>query len=884
MSATKINDRNLSFIIKRDHSARNVHSRDRNARESEDFLSRKRFKIQPYSSFEDRFIEQERINKRTWEMLNKIEEKTKGNMIVAGEIERNNNIYLTLEKRINDLTIELNKKDEIINEMIEFKQIMLEKISNDQQFKGKSIEKTQVLFEEIVRVGQNAENCEKTMQILQRNLKKYKSKAIASEILPELEEKMQVIQSNLSNISQSMNYDKHDFSQMKLFTEKMKNEFESYLGELKSNFQSSLYNISEDMMKRIENEGNNRIKNSNDFKYSLDITSHLINERLSSDIIGIKNELLAIDQRFSAGIMAEKESLNELQRIVDKIAKEFQKELNDEKLLRIQLENSIGHKILDLQNQLNLNVKDLKAEQAVTISKFTETLYVEIDTRMQAENELKCMIEITCKDILTELQNQQLRIDSLKIELTNKEDQLKHSISEKADLVSRYAESESQKLNDLLKNNYNNCKQAVSDLTESLKNNYNNCKQAISDLTESLKKNIINTEKWKNSYIETSSKLNALITKADSSLEETSKKMKTNILKRIKILQTSLEKKISSNCKILEKRTDTLKEEMQKCLDELYNNSIENKGIIKDSIAALDEKICKIDDCYHQEIEDIIENIDSIDKDIKFLVESTDNYSEIIAQLETRIDLKISNEKISREHMVNFFQQEIFIIIEELKEKDEIIDKELSEIKNINKGTLKKISENIENFEELSKGFEHFRTNIKAEIHDYLEDLSWVKEKIENGEILLEEVQRKIEEVQEDHTKFRILAKNVFKNQQAEYLKESQHVVNDLTNRVENMDILTKLNLLFKEMDSNEIETQAMLQLYKKELEYIQERQKKALEEAQATVYTVFEQKISDLQGVLVGEMQNAIKMVNENKFESINLSGLQEISKRFKK
>ena len=198
--------------------------------------------------------------------------------------------------------------------------------------------------------------------------------------------------------------------------------------------------------------------------------------------------------------------------------------------------------------------------------------------------------------------------------------------------------------------------------------------------------------------------------------------------------------------------------------------------------------------------------------------------------------------------------------------------------------SLKKISENIENFEELSKGFEHFRTNIKAEIHDYLEDLSWVKEKIENGEILLEEVQRKIEEVQEDHTKFRILAKNVFKNQQAEYLKESQHVVNDLTNRVENMDILTKLNLLFKEMDSNEIETQAMLQLYKKELEYIQERQKKALEEAQATVYTVFEQKISDLQGVLVGEMQNAIKMVNENKFESINLSGLQEISKRFKK
>ena len=45
-------------------------------------------------------------------------------------------------------------------------------------------------------------------------------------------------------------------------------------------------------------------------------------------------------------------------------------------------------------------------------------------------------------------------------------------------------------------------------------------------------------------------------------------------------------------------------------------------------------------------------------------------------------------------------------------------------------------------------------------------------------------------------------------------------------------------------MDSNEKETQAMLEVYKKELEFIQEKQQKGLEDAQAAVYEIFAKKI----------------------------------------
>ena len=46
------------------------------------------------------------------------------------------------------------------------------------------------------------------------------------------------------------------------------------------------------------------------------------------------------------------------------------------------------------------------AKQEGLIKEFSSTLFYEIETRNQAERELKCMIEVTSKDMIIELKQQ----------------------------------------------------------------------------------------------------------------------------------------------------------------------------------------------------------------------------------------------------------------------------------------------------------------------------------------------------------------------------------------------------------------------------------------------------------------------------------------------
>ena len=496
------------------------------------------------------------------------------------------------------------------------------------------------------------------------------------------------------------------------------------------------------------------------------------------------------------------------------------------------------------------------AKQEGLIKEFSSTLFYEIETRNQAERELKCMIEVTSKDMIIELKQQQDKIDSVIIRLKNTEYELNQSILEKIDMVSKCIETETYKIN------------------TALELNYNNCKDRITELTESMKKNIINNEKWKNSYLESAKNTANLISQLQKNSKVHSKGYE-NVYEKLRKLQKYVEARMVSNCKILEKRIDSLSFEMQKCLDSTDFNLTQNQLTITEALTKLDQKICEIDSIHSQEIEEINNSLNFFDDEVKYLQDSETNYYELIARLETQIDLKLTNEKVTREHMVNFFQSEIFANIKTLKKSQKNFGLEIEKLLSVAK-------KNTEGYEDLCQGFEIFRKNIKSEIEESLEN-NPIKEKIEIGEALLEELKEKIFELQEESTKMKLVLKHN-KTNDSKYVKESYNVLNDLTNRVETMDILKKLNLIFVEMDSNEKETQAMLEVYKKELEFIQEKQQKGLEDAQAAVYEIFAKKISGLQDMLVTEMEKVIQLANDNRPSDINLSGLQEMARKLKK
>jgi hypothetical protein len=112
---------------------------------------------------------------------------------------------------------------------------------------------------------------------------------------------------------------------------------------------------------------------------------------------------------------------------------------------------------------------------------------------------------------------------------------------------------------------------------------------------------------------------------------------------------------------------------------------------------------------------------------------------------------------------------------------------------------------------------------------------------------------------------------------------ESKNILNDMTNRVETMGILSKLDEILIDMDANERETQAMLTLYKRELEYLQDKQKKGLDDAQNAVKSIFDTKISGLQKMVSDEMTKIIDFIKTNQVISPNLSSLQEYASSLK-
>ena len=326
MSTPKLVHRDSSFVIKKESFDRNFQSRERTSKDSEFFLPmKKRFKIQPYSSFEDRFIEQEKINKYVYEKILSLSEKLANNSEKKdfnAEIERVKSLYEILQKKLENLNLEFQDKNLLFTDILELKQVLIKKISKDQQFKGKANEKNKILFSEIVRIGQNIENCEKNILALEKRMRNQPTSS-SSENFVEIENKLKVLEENIAKASQILNTDQQDIFQIRQSTENIKKELENYLIDLQSVFKSQISTTMNEITKKIEIEGDERHKNSLDFKYILDIKSQFMNEKFSGDVSYIKQEISKLEAFVNLELRKNQEFLGYLNTNFEEFSKNF---------------------------------------------------------------------------------------------------------------------------------------------------------------------------------------------------------------------------------------------------------------------------------------------------------------------------------------------------------------------------------------------------------------------------------------------------------------------------------------------------------------------------------------------------------------------------------
>ena len=801
MSTPKLNIRNSSVTIKRDFSGQRIPSREKPVRDTEDLLMKKRFKIQPYSSFEDKFIEQDKLNHYLFEQLSKIDLKLSSIRPIIDQEDMSRDLQF-LQNRVQTIFSEFEHLRASSKDYHDFKAAVIKKVGNVDEFKGKSSEKDKVLFEEVVRLGHVLENCEQDIENLKSKAVQPGKVEVLSQSFEDVEEKLRSMEVFYNNLRLLIDKESSKIMKISQSNSVLAKEIESYMSQMSKLVSRDLASTSDEMYKRLLDEQEIRQKNTFDLKCLLETNASQLTEKVFAEMGLIKSQLKGLDS-----LVFRQNSY------IETLKSEFLMAAKNEKSEVLALVSGLDTTFTDQNKKLSESFSSLKNSQEVSYSNFSATIYAEMQTRVQAEHELQNMIKVTTKSIFQEIQELQTSFTEFKAQNAVNESEIRGSVSEKCDLLSRYVESEVKKVKSVITNNIKKYKSSVPrdiDLkVNQTREDFTSCLKALRD---ELSTNIKNTQDH----------FTNIINKTQESLNAVLKNLYKDLDLNTETIQTSLEK--------------------------------------------LDKRICEVDESSYKDLTQISEFINELDENIKEIQADSSAYQEIIAKLETQIEVKLVNEKCSREHAISFFYQT-------LAEKNGSLGKKIANLTNELQECVKssevveKVKVLNENYIEVSKALELFRENIKGEMNDFFAEANQIKEQVEVNEVIIDEMKEKLNEINESYQRFGAMLRNSLKDQDNHrHISESKNVLSDLTNRVETMGILGKLDQVLVEMDANEKETQAMLRLYEKELVYLQERQKKGLEEAQNAVRGIFDAKIAGLQSMVSSEMDRILKYIEENK------------------
>lgn len=801
MSTPKLNLRNSSVTIKRDFSGQRIPSREKPVRDTEDLLMKKRFKIQPYSSFEDKFIEQDKLNHYIFEQLGKIDLKLSSIRPILDHEDSFRDLQF-LQNRVQTIFSEFEYLKATSKDYHDFKAAVVKKVGNVDEFKGKSSEKDKVLFEEVVRLGHALENCEQNIENLKSKSVNPGKVQVLSQNFEDIEEKLRSMEAFYSNLKSLIDKESSKIIKISQSNSILAKEIESYMNQMSKLVTKDLANTSDEMYKRLLDEQEIRQKNTFDLKCLIEANASQLNEKVFAEMGTIKSQIQNLDS-----LVFRQNSY------IEKLKSEFLMAAKNEKSEVLALISGFETSFNEKCKKISESFSGLKSSQEISQNTFSATIYAEMQTRVQAEHELQNMIKITTKSIFQEIQELQSGFTEFKAQNAINESEIRASVSEKCDLLSRYVETEVKKVKSVITNNIKKYKSSVPrdiDLkVNQTREDFTSCLKALRD------------------------------------------ELSTNI----KFTQDHFTQKIGET-----------QESLNTVLKTLYKDLDVNTETIQASLEKLDRRICEVDENSYKDLTQISEFINELDENIKEIQADNSAYEEIIAKLETQIEVKIVNEKCTREHAISFFYQTLTEKNGSLDIRIRNLSAELEECVRSSE-VIERIRVLNDHYIEVSKALELFRENIKGEMNDFFAEANQIKEKVEVNEVIIDEMKEKLNEVNDSYQRFGVMLRNSLRDQDNhKHISESKNVLNDLTNRVETMGILSKLDQVLVEMDANEKETQAMLRLYEKELVYLQERQKKGLEDAQNAVRGIFDAKISGLQKMVSSEMDRILKYIEENK------------------
>lgn len=412
--------------------------------------------------------------------------------------------------------------------------------------------------------------------------------------------------------------DQKSIDRAEMQTHHLQDDVRTFMTQLQSDLQHRLELRSSDLLNRLLQEQEERFRNHEDLKFSLESKDKLISEKMQFEREEHRDKLQSLDVFVKTELQRKDEAMGNLQGGMEAQIRSLYAALKTEESVRTQNENGLREEVAQYHGDMREEFESFKAQLNKLTDKLTEMIKTEVDCRLQTERELKSLIHTMIKGVMQEIAVQKESLERSKAALSQEIHDASASFSEKADLISRYIDDELRRTSDLMK--------AQHQLN----------KEMVTTLTENFKQNILTNEKWKGDA-------NKRLLRLDQNLQllkaELAKELQSGdqlSITKLQELQEELERHLAVNTKILEERVEAVAGMLDQGFEHLDGEVKGSREMFANMINTLNEEVTTRTNDFSSDLERVVSEMDVLQEQIDTIKsETTLKLDEISTQLIT---------------------------------------------------------------------------------------------------------------------------------------------------------------------------------------------------------------------------------------------------------
>ncbi|OMJ82298.1 hypothetical protein SteCoe_17011 [Stentor coeruleus] len=779
-----------------------------------------KFYSQDFSSklaeLEEKLKEQERFNTFLVDQINRVEGKVTRVFSRGHGSTRGDDRIIRLEEEFKKLEMQVNREPKDLrvfqqdSEIMQIRNFMQEKITEDYKLHQQHKDKGQALLGEVNRLGENYEKTNEMVQSMSMSLENRilaienrintgerqvvtidtKSEGgmnMLIELANKVEKRIQMLETALLSLGNEYDKSTKSIDRVETGAFRLQEDLKVFFKQLQSDIHGRLETKSSDLVNKLLQEQEERLRNHEDLKYNFELKDKMTQEKLSFDRNEFKSRLVSLESYLKAELQRKEEMIQNLNSSFENQIRNLYETIKMNEASRHEREEQMANEITHALDSNMQAIDQYKHLQGSITEKITEMVRTEIEVRQKGEKDFKVLIQTTMKGILQEISVQKDIIDRLKMKFEHDLQVAQSSFSEKADILSRYIEEESQRTSDLIKSQHGQTK------------------EMITKITESLKSTIISTEKWKSEVIKRFGKVDSYFQMYKNDMNKNIESNDERNLQKLKELQDGIEGHMLSNMKIIENRVETLAGMVESSLNTFEGSLLANRQGFVEIANKLNVEISENYGVICKDLQNLANEINNVKEEIDSL---NDNNNEKIQEIIKRIAatesgalVLVTSEKLIRENMINRISEDFDERFKEIEDKATGIDERLNEEEKIQQGNddrnlekFKEIAEKMKKISKIAKGSktgfileaeEKERNKVVKETQIVMENLlNRVEAKVKEEKIL--EFQENIQTSQQEIQKIKeILAKKIRKLKAAntKLSEESKLLIEDIFNQ-----------------------------------------------------------------------------------------------------